>query len=359
MTNKPKVLVMMSGGVDSSVAAYLLKKTGKYNVTGIYIKGYNLDGCADRDIKDAQSVAFKIGIPFYVWDFEKEYKRRVVDYMINSYKNGLTPNPDVMCNKEIKFGLFFDKAIKMGADYVATGHYVKIKKDKNIFYLYQAKDKNKDQSYFLWTLKQNQLKHCLFPIGNYLKSEVRKIAQKAELPVAFKKDSQGICFLGKIKLADFLKKKIRPKKGRILNQSGETIGYHNGAWFYTIGQRHINAKIKNYQPNSQPLYVIDKNIKQNTITVSLKNNCPPVKRIFLKNTNIIDPIFENQFKKRPQNIWVRFRYRQPLIKAILIYKKYPEIEFKLPVSFVSLGQSAVFYNNKEKMIGGGEIIKTS
>ena len=217
------VFVGMSGGVDSSVAAYLLKKQG-YDVVGVFMRCYNLDGCSERDAEDARRVAEHIGIPFYVWDFEDEYKERVVKYMVDGYRAGITPNPDVMCNREIKFGLFFKKALSMGADYVATGHYVRLRRKRisNIQYpisnkkkkkleignwkLEIAKDPNKDQSYFLWTLNQESLAHCLFPVGDYLKPKVREIARKAKLPTADKKDSQGICFLGIIDIFEFLKK---------------------------------------------------------------------------------------------------------------------------------------------------------
>ncbi|MEK7062321.1 MAG: tRNA 2-thiouridine(34) synthase MnmA, partial [Patescibacteria group bacterium] len=237
--NKKKtVFVAMSGGVDSSVAALLLNKQG-YNVIGVFMRCYNLDGCSERDAEDARRVAEKLNIPFYVWDFEEEYKKKVVEYMVKGYKKGITPNPDVMCNREIKFGLFLEKALSMRADYVATGHYVRIKNyelgirggKKPLFIIHNllfiAKDTNKDQSYFLWTLTQKQLKHCLFPIGEYLKSEVRKIAKKAGLLTAEKKDSQGICFLGKVSLDDFLKNYIPEKRGDVLlalnSVKGDTI----------------------------------------------------------------------------------------------------------------------------------------
>ncbi len=203
-----KVFVGMSGGVDSSVAAMLLRDEG-YEVVGVFMRCYNLDGCAERDAEDARRVAEHFGIPFYVWDFEEEYKQRVVDYMIEGYRAGITPNPDVMCNREIKFGLFLKKALAAGADYVATGHYVRIsgtvpaRSRDGSARLFEAKDKTKDQSYFLWTLTQAELVKCLFPIGDYLKSEVRAMARAKGIPTAEKKDSQGICFLGQISVDRF------------------------------------------------------------------------------------------------------------------------------------------------------------
>jgi tRNA-specific 2-thiouridylase len=240
LKERKKVFVGMSGGVDSSVATYLLKKQG-YDVTGVFMRCFNVDGCAERDAEDARRVAEKLEIPFYVWDFEKEYKEKVVEYMIDGYKNGITPNPDVECNREIKFGLFLKRALKFGADYVATGHYVRLgtsqflrrrislrlrglgyrgnkKLNPSGYTLMVARDKNKDQSYFLWTLTQKQLRHCLFPIGDYLKSEVREIAKKIGLSTAEKKDSQGICFLGNISLSDFLAEYLPKKNGAINNK---------------------------------------------------------------------------------------------------------------------------------------------
>lgn len=393
-----KILVMMSGGVDSSVAALLLKKQG-YDVVGVFMRCFNLDGCAEQDAEDARRVAEKLKIPFYVWDFEKEYKKKVVEYMVKGYKKGITPNPDVMCNQEIKFGIFLEKALKMGADYVATGHYVRLafrhistgtghrlapaasrdldsqqqnsdfigdqafvasetfrtKHAENLangyYSLFTAKDKNKDQSYFLWTLTQKQLKYCLFPIGDYLKSEVRKIAKKAGLPTADKKDSQGICFLGKISLNEFLKKYIPEKKGVVLNIAGERMGEHKGAHFYTIGQRRGLG----IGGSEKPYYIVEKNVKKNIITVAEGDDSPELykKEIQLTNLNFINPVIHN-----PISILARVRYRQPLASA-KFYKlnvKNYKIIFDKPQKFIASGQSAVFYNKKSEMIGGGIII---
>src|SRR3989338_7212626 len=254
------VFVAMSGGVDSSVAAALLKKQG-YDVTGVFMRPWqpeiskyrNIEissGCLwQKDREDAMRVAAKIGIPLLTWDFSKEYKKEVADYMIREYRAGRTPNPDVMCNKEIKFGLFLEKALKEGADYIATGHYVRVKTRRGPaapypqgapksaprgspsrvtpFCLYMAKDKNKDQSYFLWTLTQKQLKYCLFPIGDYIKPEVRKMAKKFGLPNYAKKDSQGVCFIGPLDMKEFLKKYIKSKSGKIIDQDSKMVGQHD------------------------------------------------------------------------------------------------------------------------------------
>ncbi len=360
-----RVFVGMSGGVDSSVAAALLKKRG-FDVVGIHLKCYNVDGCAAQDAEDARRAAETIGIPFYTFDFEKEYKEKVVEYMIDGYKKGITPNPDVMCNKEIKFGLFYEKAIELGADFVATGHYVlKIENCK----LKIARDKNKDQSYFLWTLKPEQLAHCLFPIGDYTKPQVRKLAAKFGLHNAAKKDSQGICFLGQVSLPDFLSRYIKPKKGLILLASktsrlpaealakagrAQIIGHHNGAQFYTIGQRH-GLNIGGFK---QPLYVVDKNIKKNTITVAEGENNPALykKEIKLTDVNLINPKFKIENLKLKIPVLARVRYRQPLVPAsFIIHNSLFTIQFKEPVKFVAEGQSAVFYDKKGVMLGGGVI----
>lgn len=383
--NNKKVFVMMSGGVDSSVAAFLLKKQ-VYDVVGVFMRCYNLDGCAERDAEDARRVAEKLNIPFYVWDFEKKYKKEVVEYMVKGYKKGITPNPDVMCNREIKFGLFLEKALKMGADYVASGHYVrlitsnqksvikgklKIKNYKKPLIssccLLIARDLNKDQSYFLWTLTQKQLKHCLFPIGDYLKSEVRKIARKAKLPTADKKDSQGICFLGKVSLGEFIGKYIPEKRGDVLNIDGEKIGEHKGAHFYTIGQRHIDMKFQipkfKIQKNSKlqienhkPYYVAEKDIKTNTLIMAEGSDNPALyrKEIELTDVNFFNSLILNT--KYSILVMARVRYRQPLAAAELRIKNSEfKIIFDKPQKFVAPGQSAVFYYADGEMLGGGII----
>ncbi len=369
--NKKTVFVAMSGGVDSSVAALLLKKQG-YKVVGVFMRCYNLDGCSERDAEDARRVAEKLKIPFYVWDFEEEYKKKVVEYMVKGYKKGITPNPDVMCNREIKFGLFLNKALKMGADYIASGHYVRLQKSQirnpksqtnskfkiqnSKFSLWQAKDTNKDQSYFLWTLTQKQLKHCLFPIGGYLKNEVRKIAKKAGLATAEKKDSQGICFLGKVSLDDFLKKYIPEKRGNVLDIFGKKIGKHKGAHFYTIGQRHGLG----IGGSKKPYYVVEKNIKKNIIVVAEGEDSPALyrKEIQLTGVNFINPNCYSLIRANKRiTIYARVRYRQPLVSAKLkIQNSKLKIEFDAPVKFIAPGQSAVFYDKKGEMLGGGVII---
>lgn len=391
------VFVAMSGGVDSSVAAALLKQQG-YEVTGVHMHCYNVDGCAKQDAEDARRAAEVLGIPFYVFDFEKEYKAAVVDYMVRGYKQGITPNPDVMCNKEIKFGLFLKKALSLGADYIATGHYVRLLKrknilssrpatrslviaatrpsalraktmghalaapgvsGKNIFSLGTARDKNKDQSYFLWTLTQEQLRRCLFPIGDYKKPEVRRLAKKFGLPNAEKKDSQGICFLGQVRLRDFLQRYIKPKNGHIVDINGNILGAHNGAYLYTIGQRGG----LNIGGTSRPLYVAGKDVKKNIVIVAEGDDHPALykQKIDLANVNFLRPMAN----KLPATVFVRVRYRQPPMKAELHKLKVNSYKliFASPQKFIAPGQSAVFYETRPspgfglKMLGGG-IIKS-
>ena len=352
---KRKVFVAMSGGVDSSVSAALLKEQG-YDVTGVHMVcagppiGGGCENGADR--RDALRVAAVLNIPFLTWDFRKEYKKEVYDYMISGYLNGLTPNPDVVCNKEIKFGIFLKKAMEAGAEYIATGHYVRGSRVKSQgSSLYVAKDKNKDQSYFLWTLTQDQLKRCIFPVGDFLKSEIRNLARKFNLPVSEKKDSQGLCFVGKIDFLDFLKEKIPIIRGNILDSSGKKIGEHEGAHFSTIGQRHgIGVSgMKN------PMFVVEKNIKTNTITMSQENDSFLYKKeIEIKNINWI-------LGKEPQMpffCFSRIRYRQPLQEAILqkLSNSGYKLNFNFPQRAISMGQSAVFYTDSGEMMGGGVIV---
>lgn len=349
---------MMSGGVDSSVAAFLLREEGIYTVVGVFIKGYNVDGCQDREAEDARRVAEQLGIPFYVIDLEEEYKKFVVEYLVNGYRKGITPNPDVMCNKEIKFGVFLDKALALGADFVATGHYVKISNfefliskgnTKTVYTLKEGIDGNKDQSYFLWTLRQEQLKHCLFPIGKYTKPEIRDIAARAGLSTAQKKDSQGICFLGNISLKGFLEQYLPKQKGDIITVDGVKVGEHDGAWFYTIGQRHGL-----YVGGGPAYFVVKKDVKGNIITVA--HNDRLLERawseVALTEVNFMGAYAALHPSSIP--VMARIRYRQSLFSATLIgngdaYR----LLFDEPQRFVAFGQSAVFYDVDGTIIGGG------
>lgn len=269
--SKGKVYVGMSGGVDSSVSAALLQREG-YDVTGVFMKVWQPDflPCTWREERlDAMRVAATLGVPLLTWDFEKEYKEGVADYMIAEYRAGRTPNPDVMCNREIKFGAFFRRAIAEGADFVATGHYAQIELDKktSLFTMQKGADPAKDQSYFLWTLGQAQLSKIFFPIGGFKKSAVRALAKKFALPVAEKKDSQGLCFVGKLDMKDFLAHFIEEKEGSVFGEKGEVIGTHRGAYFYTLGERH-GFTVTKKGTDDAPLYIVAKDFENNTITVA-------------------------------------------------------------------------------------------
>ncbi len=369
-----KIFVAMSGGVDSSVAALLLKQKG-YDVTGVYMKGWSLTDCAEEDVIDARRVAGVLDVPFYVFDFENEFKKTVVDYMVGEYAAGRTPNPDVMCNREIKFGLFLKKTLKLGADYIATGHYVNLETEfpsgNSVSKLLPAKDSSKDQSYFLWTLTQEQLKHCLFPIGDYTKPQVRAIAKKYKLPTAEKPDSQGVCFVGEINVAEFLKEKLGKNPGPIKTLNGKTIGTHDGATFYTIGQRR-GIGIKGSLPGERGkiYYVAAKDLKTNTILVAEgKDENLFSDNLTVKNINWIS----GRQPKLPLNCFARIRYRQPLQQARLV--EFPisnfqfpkksktsnsnlktfKVIFDTPQRAITPGQSAVFYTKNDTMLGGGVI----
>ncbi len=341
---KPKVFVGLSGGVDSAVSAALLKDQG-YDVTGVFIKVWQPDflPCTWREERrDAMRVAVHLGIPFLFFDFEKEYKKGVVDKVIEEYKSGRTPNPDVLCNKEVKFGAFCKKAREMGADFIATGHYARVEERKPASPMGRLKegvDKEKDQSYFLWTIKQADLPYILFPVGGMEKAKVREIARKKGLPVSEKKDSQGICFIGDVSMGEFISHFISVKPGNVLNVGGDVIGKHDGAALYTIGERH-GFQISDKKPEDGAFYVVSKNVSANTITVSNKE--PEIaslspKKISLKEVNWIT-------QPTGPLLSARIRYRGEKIPAKLaLHGKQLAVEFEKPVRGLALGQSVVFY----------------
>jgi tRNA-specific 2-thiouridylase len=355
-----KVFVGLSGGVDSAVSAALLKEQG-YDVTGVFIKAWTPPGykCSWReDRRSAMRAAAVLDIPFITLDLEKEYKEKVADYMIGEYRAGRTPNPDVMCNKEIKFGSFYNWAIAQGAQAVATGHYARasaspvqgeVDAERRVR-LYEGTDKNKDQSYFLWTLTSEQLKHILFPIGHLEKSEVRKLATKFGLPQATRKDSQGLCFLGQVDMKEFLKDYIEEKPGDILNERGEVIGHHPGALFFTLGERH-GFTVTEKTPDDRPMYIVAKDIENNTITVSqeVAKRKAQVEKYQIENVNWING------EVPTKQIECRYRYRQEKIDCKMEINKDGKIEvqFKTP-QLISPGQSIVFYNS-ETCLGGAVV----
>ncbi len=345
----------VSGGVDSSVSLALLKEQG-YDITGVFLKVWSPDflPCDWREERrSAMRVCATLGVPFLTFDFEKEYKKEVVDYMISQYSQGRVPNPDVFCNKYVKFGVFLKNALEMGADYIATGHYARVEERDQRLELIESADKEKDQSYFLYTLTQDQLKHTLFPVGAMAKAEVRRLAKKFNLPTAEKKDSQGLCFIGKVDMKDFLSHFIKTEQGNVLNTKGEVIGTHSGAIFYTIGQRH-GFQITKKTESDPRFFVTSKDLKVNTITVADKESesdeVYSVQEILLKNLHFIgtEPIL-------PMEITVRIRYRQE--KQVCILSKDKEgyhIKFKTHQNAIAVGQSAVIYDG-EACLGGGII----
>ncbi len=346
-----KVFVGLSGGVDSSVAAALLKQEG-HEVTGVFIRTWQPDfiECNWRDERrDAIRVAAHLGIPFLECDAENAYKKEVADYMISEYKRGRTPNPDVMCNRNIKFGVFWQFAKANGADAIATGHYAENKLQASNYKLLAGQDPSKDQSYFLWTLTQDDLAHVLFPIGKYKKTQIRKLAEKFKLPTATKKDSQGICMLGPLDTKEFLKHYIKEKKGNVLSIEGKIIGFHSGAWFLTLGERH-GFTITEKTPNDTRYYIIAKDVVENTITVSDE---PVSQKIENKNKIMLEKVNWVYGSVPIGSITCAVRYHGELYPCTVIKEKNKiYVAFKKSTPLVALGQSVVFYM-KGDCLGGG------
>jgi tRNA-uridine 2-sulfurtransferase len=387
-----RVVVGLSGGVDSSVTAYLLKEQG-YDVIGMFMKNWHDDSVTISnecpwldDSNDAMIVAQHLGIPFQAIDLSTEYKARIVDYMFEEYQRGRTPNPDVLCNREIKFDIFLNAAMKLGADYVATGHYARkaetIKDGKTVYRLLSGKDPNKDQSYFLCQLTQAQLSKSLFPIGELLKPEVRAIAKKIGLVTADKKDSQGLCFVGKVHLPDFLQQRLQPKKGKVVEISstssvfrngfahddlvslsapyvytaseGKVIGEHNGAHYYTIGQR----KGLNIGGYSKPLFVIGTNTDENVIFMGMGEDHPGLYRKALFIPNSDEHWIREDMKLNAgetAKFTARIRYRQQLSPCTL-HKEATGlyVVFDKPMKSITPGQFAAWYDGEE-LVGSGVI----
>ena len=356
--SKGKVYVAMSGGVDSSVAAALLLKEG-YDVTGVFMKVWQPDflPCTWRTERlDAMRVAAHLGIPFLTWDFEKEYKEGVADYMILEYKAGRTPNPDVMCNKEVKFGAFFRRAIEAGADFVATGHYAQVAYDKksSTFNMLTGIDPAKDQSYFLWTLGQAQLSKTFFPIGGFEKSHVRALAKKFGLPVAEKKDSQGLCFMGKLDVKDFLAHFIQEKEGSVVNERGEIIGMHRGAYFYTLGERH-GFTITKKGTDDNPYYIVAKDLENNTLTVAHQVAKKPLE-CASQTLQASQASFCRGIAPSTANIYtaqVRYHGESHKCKIVSLNGNDFSLHLEKPAVF-DAGQSVVLYSGDE-CVGGGVI----
>lgn len=360
-----KIFVGLSGGVDSAVSAYLLKKANPNNfeklfgrptpkgfrgfdVVGVYIKTWQPDfiTCTwPEERRDAMRVCAHLDIPFLMFDFSHDYEKLVAEKFIDDYKNGLTPNPDILCNREIKFGLFWDKAKEMGADAIATGHYAQIEDG----FLKKGQDDSKDQAYFLWTLTKDDLAHTIFPLGNMTKKEVRSVAKSANLPVSEKKDSQGICFIGDIGMKDFLKNYIKEHDGIVKDKDGNTIGSHDGAEFFTLGERH-GFEIKNKNPDRERLYVVSKDLEKNEIVVDTKFENFGQKEITLKDLNITGDISKGDKYK------CQIRYHGEYLDCQIKEKKGENLtlEFNEKV-LVSIGQSVVIYDG-DIIVAGGVVL---
>ena len=351
---KKTVVVGMSGGVDSSVAAYILKEQG-YSVLGLFMKNWQEDdeSCsAEADYADVAKVCSVLDIPYYTVNYSKEYKKQVFEYFLTQYKMGRTPNPDVLCNREIKFGPFLRHALELGADFIATGHYAGVEEKDGLFYLKRAKDTNKDQTYFLNQLNQEQLCRVIFPLENIEKPKVREIAKKLKLSTAEKKDSTGICFIGERPFKEFLKRYIPAKPGKILTTEKQEVGTHDGVMYYTIGQRK-GLNIGGISGTSGRWFVIDKDVENNILYVRQNEGAELFsKSLTAENFNFIPGLP----KKAEFNCTGKFRYREPDKKVrVKIDGGKVEIEFEVKERAVTLGQYAVLYNGV-CCLGGGEIV---
>lgn len=350
------IFVAMSGGVDSSVTAALLAQGGDFDVRGVFMKTWTPPGYSctwKEEQKDAMRAAAHLGIPFATWDFSRAYEKEIVLYMRREFLSGRTPNPDVMCNSRIKFGLFLEEALRQGADYIATGHYARLRRECKMqnakcrnTELACARDGNKDQSYFLWMLTQKQLCRCLFPIGEYIKTKVREMARAFGLHNAEKKDSQGLCFVGNLDFSDFLRTQLPQRVGALVTADGREIGEHDGAHFYTIGQRRglgVGGGI--------PYYVTGVDTAANVVTVSVGEGGELYGRdVAFEQANWVS----GKVPEFPLTCSARIRYRQPLQRCTIMDEKMAV--FNEPQRAVTPGQSIVFYNGNS-VLGGGVMTK--
>ena len=357
MASKKTVVVGMSGGVDSSVAALLLKEQG-YNLIGLFMRNWeeedNAGHCtAEEDYEDVKRVCNKLNIPYYTVNFSKEYMDKVFQNFLEEYKKGRTPNPDVLCNREIKFGPFLEYAKKIGADYIATGHYARVKEENGHTYLLKGIDDNKDQTYFLNQLNEEQLSKTLFPIGHLTKPELRKIAKENDLITAEKKDSTGICFIGERKFRDFLKNYLPAKKGTIKDLEGNVLGEHEGLMYYTLGQRR-GLNIGGLKGGTgERFFVVEKDLKNNVLYVSQGES----EKLYSNGLVMYEMHWINGTPKETKfECTAKFRHRQPDQKVTVELQENGQVKlyFKEKQRAITEGQWAVLYNN-DICLGGGVI----
>lgn len=360
MSTMKKVIVGISGGVDSSVCAWLLKKQG-YQVEGLFMKNWEQDDTdtycsAAEDLADAQAVCQQLDIPLHTVNFAQSYWDNVFTYFLDAYQKGRTPNPDILCNKEIKFKLFFQYALELGADYIATGHYARVKEVDGEFKLVKAKDRDKDQTYFLHAINPNTLPKVFFPIGDYLKSEIRQMAKEANLITHDKKDSTGICFIGERRFKTFLQQYMLAKPGDIVDIYDEVLGQHEGLMYYTIGQRQgLNIGGRKHA-EEKPWYVIEKNIEQNQLVIAQGTNHPRLysQGLICKNMNWL----VQKHDDLPLTCHCRIRHRQPEQGCLLSPPNdegYHTVMFSVPQRAVAPGQYIVFY--QQNICIGGAVIE--
>lgn len=361
MNNKPRVVVGISGGVDSSVAALLLLEQG-YDVHGVFMKNwedtYEVGYCSENeDWEDAHEVCQTLNIPLHNVNFSSQYWERVFEIFLKEHRQGRTPNPDILCNREIKFKAFLDHAFcRLGADYIATGHYARTVTFNGATHLLKGKDTAKDQSYFLYTLSKTQLRHTLFPVGDLVKQQVRTLAAENNLVTHDKKDSTGICFIGERRFREFLNRYLPAQPGKMLTASGEYMGDHMGSMFYTLGQRHglgIGGSAKN---SSEPWYVVDKDCKNNVLVIAQGNDNPLLYHRRLRASEL--HWIRSELPATPFHCWAKNRYRQPdqacVIDSIDTTTNTCQVTFVQPQRALTPGQSIVFYINEE-CLGGGII----
>lgn len=356
MNNKTRVVLGMSGGVDSSVSALLLKEQG-YEVIGVFMKNWDdtdeFGHCtAEEDAEDVRRVCDQIGIPYYTVNFEKQYMDKVFQYFLDEYRKGRTPNPDVMCNREIKFGEFLQKALELGADYIATGHYARVEQKDGLFRLLRGVDNNKDQTYFLNALNQYQLSKAMFPIGHLPKPEVRAIAEKAGLATAKKKDSTGVCFIGERNFKEFLSGYLPAKPGNMVTLDGEVKGRHDGLMYYTLGQRQglgIGGS-----GSGEPWFVAGKDLEKNVLYVVQGEKHPSLYTSGLRATDL--NWISGKLPDAPLRCNAKFRYRQPDQGVTVAFDGDGtcEVTFDQPQKAITPGQSVVFYDG-EVCLGGAII----